>query len=104
MNAPLRCANKSCNRALDSCVGGRLFQFEVVSISLAANDEAAAPFDEKPARETMLFWLCGGCALRFSVSLEPARGLKLIPLADQNGSDSEPLGGFTAVLQQGNEC
>lgn len=74
------CVNESCGRPLHSFSEGRLFQFEVVSISLAASDEASAPFDEKPMRETAHFWLCGRCALSFSLVLEPARGLKLISL------------------------
>src|SRR5690348_4964892 len=75
-----RCINENCNRPLHSLSEGRLFQFEVVSISLAANDETAAPFDEKPQRETVHFWLCGSCAASLTLVLEPARGLKLIPL------------------------
>jgi hypothetical protein len=67
---------------MHSLAEGRLFQFEVVSISLAANDETMAPFDEKPARETVQFWLCRGCCSTFSLVLEPARGLRLVPLRE----------------------
>ena len=73
-----RCVNEACNRPLHSFSEGRLFQFEVVSISLAASDENSAPFDEKPQRETVHFWLCGTCAANHTLVLEPARGLKLI--------------------------
>ncbi|HEX6805875.1 MAG TPA: hypothetical protein VF133_19525 [Terriglobales bacterium] len=79
-----RCINESCNRPLHSFSEGRLFQFEVVSISLAATDETSAPFDEKPQRETVHFWLCGRCASSYTLVLEPARGLKLLSLEQQN--------------------
>lgn len=74
------CANETCRRPLHSLANGRLFQFEVISISLSASDEAAAPFDERPQREMVHFWLCGNCASAFILVLEPARGLKLVPL------------------------
>lgn len=83
------CANESCNRQLHSFTEGRLFQFEVVSISLAASDETAAPFDEKPMRETVHFWLCGQCAASFNLVLEPARGLKLVSVSDENCRPAE---------------
>lgn len=83
-----RCVNESCNRPLHSFSEGRLFQFEVVSISLAATDENSAPFDEKPQRETVHFWLCGRCATGYTLVLEPARGLKLISV--QEASTSAP--------------
>jgi len=82
------CANESCNRQLHSFTEGRLFQFEVVSISLAAS-ETPAPFDEKPKRETVHFWLCGRCAASFTLVLEPARGLKLVSVSDENCRPAE---------------
>lgn len=84
-----RCINDSCKRPLYSFSEGRLFQFEVVSISLAASDDSAAPFDEKPERETFHFWLCGGCASAMTLVLEPARGLKLVSLAEQTTEKAE---------------
>jgi hypothetical protein len=83
------CANESCDRQLHSFTEGRLFQFEVVSISLAASDETAAAFDEKPMRETVHFWLCGRCAASFNLVLEPARGLKLVSVAEENQRPAE---------------
>jgi hypothetical protein len=72
------CVNESCNRPVHAFSEGRLFQFEIVSISLAATDESATPFDEKPQRETVHFWLCGSCASSYTLVLEPARGLRLV--------------------------
>lgn len=84
-----RCVNDSCNRPLHSFSEGRLFQFEVVSISLAASDENSAPFDEKPQRETVHFWLCGRCAATFTLVLEPARGLKLMSVDEASSAVSD---------------
>ncbi len=78
------CINELCNRPLHSAGAGRLFQFEITSISLAAMDEALAPFDEKPQRETAHFRLSGPCASRLTVLLEPARGLRLISIGQRD--------------------
>lgn len=98
-----RCVNETCKRPLYSFSEGRLFQFEVVSISLAASDEGSAPFDEKPQRETVHFWLCGRCASTMSLILEPARGLKLVSLEEQHSEGSERSMSNADVLQ-GKEC
>lgn len=84
-----RCVNEGCNRPLHSFSEGRLFQFEVVSISLAASDENSAPFDEKPQRETVHFWLCGRCASSYTLVLEPAKGLKLLSVEEANSAAAE---------------
>lgn len=78
------CANPVCYAPLHSFSEGRLFQFEVVSISLSASDDNAEPFDEKPERQTAQFWLCGGCASSMSLVLEPQRGLRLVPLGSMD--------------------
>ena len=72
------CTNEKCNRPLLSFAEGRLFQFEVISISVTASHESAAPFDEKPHRETAHFWLCNDCASTFTLVLEPVHGIRLI--------------------------
>lgn len=86
------CVNENCNRPLSALAEGRLFQFEVVSISLAVRDESKAPFDEKPKRKTVHFWLCGECASSFTLVLEPQRGLKLISLEESGMGDFEHPG------------
>ena len=55
----------------------------------SASDEKSAPFDEKPQRETLHFWLCGRCASKMTLVLEPARGLRLISLDERNANTSE---------------
>ena len=77
------CANEGCNRPLHSFSEGRLFQFEVVSISVAASDEKSAPFDEHPERQTLHLWLCGRCASSMTLVLEPARGVKVAAIEEQ---------------------
>jgi hypothetical protein len=75
------CVNPNCGAQLHSFVEGRLFQFEVVSISVSATDEASAPFDEEPKSQSAQFWLCGRCAASMSLILEPMNGLRIVPLA-----------------------
>src|SRR5712692_1441801 len=74
------CVNPACYAPLHSFWEGRLFQFEVVSISIAASDDMAAAFDEKPERQTAHFWLCGRCADHMTLVLEPLKGLRVVPL------------------------
>ena len=85
------CVNPNCYAPLHSFCEGRLFQFEVVSISVAASDDTAAPFDEKPERQTAHFWLCGRCADSMTLMLEPARGLRVVPVA-LSGTEATSVG------------
>ena len=75
-----QCVNPSCSTQLHSFLEGRLYQFEVVSISVSAADRNTTPFDEKPKSQTAQFWLCGRCAETMSLVLEPMNGLRLVPL------------------------
>ena len=85
------CVNPNCYAPLHSYSEGRLFQFEVVSISIAASDDTSQPFDEKPERQTSHFWLCGRCADSMTLMLEPARGLRVVPVA-LSGTEATSLG------------
>ncbi len=76
-----QCANPNCERVLSSFSEGRLFQFEITSISISAVDENSAQFDETPHRETAQFWLCAQCASTMTLALEPLGGLRVLPLA-----------------------
>jgi hypothetical protein len=93
------CANPSCYAPLHSFSEGRLFQFEIVSISVSASDDTAEPFDEKPERQTAQFWLCGSCASSMTLVLEPQKGLRLIPVS-QGGTEQDGDSGF---LSQGSD-
>lgn len=92
------CVNPNCYAPLHSFAEGRLYQFEIVSISVSASDDMSAPFDEKPERQTAQFWLCGQCSSSMTLLLEPVKGLRLVPLefasegsqsASERSSDSE---------------
>jgi hypothetical protein len=74
------CVNPDCCAPLHSFSEGRLYQFEIVSISIAASDSALNPFDEKPERQAVHYWLCGQCAESLDLRLEPLQGLRVIPL------------------------
>lgn len=75
-----QCSNPSCGRSLSSLAEGRLFQFEITSISISAVDNNSEQFDETPQRETAHFWLCSQCASTMTLSLEPLGGLRVLPL------------------------
>ncbi len=85
-----RCVNSECDLPLHSLLEGRLFQFEVISISVSANDDHLSPQDETPQSQTAQFWLCRECADSMSLSLDPINGLKLVPrvtgVADLTGT------------------
>jgi hypothetical protein len=97
------CVNEACNRPLHSFSEGRLFQFEVVSISVAASDDKAAPFDERPERQTLHLWLCGRCASTMTLVLEPARGVRVVSLDEKSG-DNREMPGLQANLPRAKEC
>jgi len=78
------CVNQECGELIHSLAEGRLFQFEIVSISLSANDDMRDSFDEKPYSQTAQFWLCSHCATAVTLVLEASMGLKILPLADGN--------------------
>jgi hypothetical protein len=76
----MSCVNRSCNRPISTFSEGRLFHFEILSISVAADDSKKRDFDEVPHREGVHFWLCGPCATDMTLVLEPVGGLQLLPL------------------------
>ena len=85
-----QCSNPSCGRPLTSLSEGRLFQFEIVSISVSAIDDASTELNETPQRETANFWLCGECAASMTLTLEPLAGLRLQPLQTSPPDAPEP--------------
>ncbi len=97
------CVNEGCNRPLHSFSEGRLFQFEVVSISVAASDEKSAPFDEKPQRQTLHLWLCGRCAATMSLVLEPTRGIKVVSLEERK-PEARELADVNVSIPHAKEC
>ena len=100
------CVNPNCYTPLHSFSEGRLFQFEIVSISVAASDDTSAPFDEKPERQTAQFWLCGQCASDMTLLLEPVKGLRLVPLELGSEGDKNPVepGACDGEFRQPHNC
>lgn len=86
------CANPSCGTPVRSFAEGRLFQFEIVSISVSASDDMSEPFDEKPERTTAQFWLCGNCSASMTLLLEPQKGLRLVPISQAVGEEDDSSG------------
>jgi len=75
------CVNRNCQQPL-TLSEGRLFQFEIVSISVSVVDDNKSDFDEIPSRQTVHFWLCGSCSASMTLAFEPLEGLRLIPQKD----------------------
>ena len=98
------CVNPDCCAPLRSFSEGRLYQFEIVSISIAASDSAQNPFDERPERRAVHYWLCGRCAATQNLELEPFRGLKVVPLAAQESHETNRERFADYVFKQGNRC
>ncbi len=93
------CVNRNCSRPVATFLEGRLFHFEVTSISVAADDTQRKDFDETPQRKGMYFWLCGSCAATMTLILEPVGGLQLVPLAHfAETSVTSDAGQFPAFL------
>jgi hypothetical protein len=98
----VHCVNPTCYAPLQSFCEGRLFQFEVVSISISA---AAEGFDEEPLRQTANYWLCGRCAAEMTLVLEPRRGLRVVPVSHERRGDTES--GFLVAdeeFREANNC
>jgi hypothetical protein len=97
------CANEGCNRPLHSFSEGRLFQFEVVSISVAASDEKCAPFDEHPERQTLHLWLCGRCASNMTLVLKPAREVKVASI-EERSKENPGMSAARTNIPSAKEC
>jgi hypothetical protein len=94
--------NPDCKATLRSFCDGRVFQFEIVSISISVSDDS---LNEQPERQTSHFWLCGRCADEMTLVLDPQRGLRLVPLNQQATGLSHPV--FPALDEEqinGHKC
>ncbi len=78
-----RCMNSNCNLALHTLSEGRLFHFEINSISVSASDDPLTTIDEYQQSQTAQFWLCADCASSVKLTLDPIDGLKLVPLISE---------------------
>lgn len=73
------CVNRNCDRPLATFSEGRLFHFEIASISVTADDRHKRAGDEIPNRVTVQYWLCGPCSASMTLTMEPLGGLQLVP-------------------------
>jgi len=78
-----RCMNSNCNLALHTVSEGRLFHFEINSISVSASDDPLDAPDEHQQNQTAQFWLCADCASSVKLTIDPIDGLKLVPLISE---------------------
>ena len=88
------CANENCRVRLRSFSEGRLFQFDIASVSMSAGDILIAASEQAERRQSAQFWLCGKCAGLMTLVMEPAQALKLIPLGmdpPRGPTDAETL-------------
>ncbi len=84
-----QCANENCRTRLHSFTEGRIFQFEIVAVSMSADNVVAGTSDESEQRETAQFWLCGNCASTMTLVLDSMQGLKLIAKGGEYTSPAE---------------
>ncbi len=100
----MTCVNRNCNQPMASFTEGRLFHFEILSISVSADDRCTTPeIDEIPRRAGFQFWLCGCCASTMTLSIEPVGGLQLVPMTQMLGpsAGTEEFDHFLGAIQQG---
>src|SRR5258708_7682548 len=75
------CVNRKCGQPL-TLTEGRVFQFEIVSISVSVVDDNKRDCDEIPSRQTLHFWLCGPCSATMTLAFDPLEGFRLVPQED----------------------
>ena len=101
----MSCVNRNCSQPLASFLEGRLFHFEILSISVSADDSNKQDSDEVPYRTGVNFWLCGSCAAAMTLILEPVGGLQLVPLEHFTQAPTDSVGGqvhaLVGAMQQG---
>jgi len=94
----MTCVNRNCGAPMGSLSDGRLFHFEILSISVAANDDHKTDRDEIPSRDTVQFWLCGKCAETMTLAMKPIGGLHLLPSYEASENRMEPPERFHELL------
>jgi hypothetical protein len=77
------CANPACSAPLHYLREGRLFQFEVRSISVDGGFRNSAQDTSPPkiSRKVSHFWLCGECAPQLTLTFDQTHGVTVVPLA-----------------------
>jgi hypothetical protein len=96
------CANPGCKSTLQSFVEGRFFHFDIVSVSISAEDGASGTFDAVPQSVAIQYWLCGTCSSSYSLILEPVRGLKLVPVGNTDPTPKQQ--GKESGIRDAKDC
>jgi hypothetical protein len=64
------CANPACRKKLPDPLEGQAVELEIISVSVAASDEARDNYwDESPRKEAMRVYLCSECAKNVSIQI-----------------------------------
>ena len=74
-----KCANPACSTPLLRLRDGKLFQFEVRSISVPFVDSPQGAPAEVPTRQVAHYWLCGPCSEQMSLTLD-VDGVQVVSL------------------------
>ena len=72
-----KCANPTCSVPFYRLGRGKLFRFEVRSVSEPCRDVPDNVCRTKSGRGSVYFWLCGKCRLTKTVRFDPASGLTI---------------------------
>lgn len=87
-----KCANPACSSNRQAPLEGKVFQFEVRSISLPCVDTGSLSSQpEVPSTQMAVFWLCGECSHRQTLALQ-IHAVCVSPLVESGNSGlSGPL-------------
>jgi hypothetical protein len=76
-----KCANPSCPTAFRYLHEGKLFQFEMRSVSNHSADPPNVNSEKKPLCGADCFWLCAPCSSALTLIFDPRRGITVVPLS-----------------------
>ena len=76
-----KCANPACGAPFRYLREGRIFQVDLD----ASGHRVVGPFlvsDSGGPHRLEHFWLCGACAQRMTLAVDPERGVRAVPLEE----------------------
>jgi hypothetical protein len=71
-----RCANSQCGKPFLRLREGKLFLVETGRMT-GPGEAAVPPFDRARRRGVEHYWLCDGCAIRWTLVFDPDHGVEL---------------------------
>ena len=81
-----KCANPTCSASFRRLGSGRLFRFEVRSLSEPCRDVPHSVCSTKSGHASVFFWLCKNCKLTNTLSFDSALGLTVQPISTDHCS------------------